>query len=402
MYVQGLQELLLESFLSADLSRLTPQTFMQLERFYRTVSATLRAKRALKQLLDEQSFLPDLARQALPLSIAEFTDRRISPYAYYGANSYPEQGTSPDEAISPAFVPHLLRKNRAITACDRSAKSAGPSSSPLESPAGSPADATDHRESSLWDCPPFGGNRQPSTDNSPPSTDYCSRITVPCFSLTSDQWSLLEPVLSSLRSQLAAMGIRARTRPFPDRFLLECILTRLAFGYSWEDLRSSAPVRACQVLYKQLCTSGCMRRVYEILHAHLGSDGEVDLLAMSRDGAFTHAGGHIFLTANGASEPPSWEQLTGLLMLQRALYNRRRIQRAETNERHRRGRYEREPSLARRASSSRRSLRNTRRPRSPVAPFSAGPASPLISILDCRLTNPLLAGKLTLLQSQSP
>jgi hypothetical protein len=194
------------------------------------------------------------------------------------------------------------------------------------------------------------------------------------------------------------MGIRARTRPFPDRFLLECILTRLAFGYSWEDLRSFAPVRACQVLYKQLCTSGCMRRIYEILHAHLGSDGEMDLLAMSLDGAFTHAGGHIFLTA---SEPPSWEHLTGLLLLQRALYNRRRIQRAETNERHRRGRYEREPSMSRRAS-SRRSLRSPRRPRRPAAPFPPGPASPLISILDCRLTNPLLAGKLTLLQSQSP
>jgi hypothetical protein len=153
MYVQGLQELLLESFLSADLSGLTPQTFIQLDRFYRTVSATLRAKRALKQLLDEQNFLPDLARDAFPLCIAEFTDRRISPYAYYAQ-------------ANESFVPQLLPKNRAITG------------------------SHDHGEASPRDYPPFADNRQPITGDylliagSPPEsrstvypfTEHCLRI----------------------------------------------------------------------------------------------------------------------------------------------------------------------------------------------------------------------------------
>jgi hypothetical protein len=397
LHVQALQELLIDNFLAADDIHLGPQTLVKIERFYRTVSATLRAKRALKQLYDELDFLPSLARDVLPLCTAEFTDRRISQYAYYGhANEL--------------FVPPLLQKNRALTngRCERSDRGAFPRKA-ICSPTGFAPLGPSHSESSAVHsqsagtprCPPstdayslFTVNRQPTTDNCLPTTDNCLPTTDHWFSLTSDQWTLIEPILTSHRIQLAEMGIRPRTRIYSDRFLIESILTRLAFGLSWDELRGQIPVRACQLLYKQLCTSGRMRLIYELLHQHLLTEGGISLTTIACDGSFSHTDDRIF---PAGEQSITWQHLTALLLLQRALYNRRRIKRAEAQARRHQGRYERAPSIFRQ-----RSPRRPAENRSRDSHHAPQPIPGLISILDCRSTDPLLCEKFRSISGSSP
>jgi hypothetical protein len=194
------------------------------------------------------------------------------------------------------------------------------------------------------------------------------------------------------------MGIRPRPRVYSDRFLIESILTRLAFGLAWDELRGQIPIRACQLLYKQLCTSGGMRAIYETLYGYLESAGTTDLLCMSSDGTLDHTADRILLRGG---HPQAWEHLTGLLLLQRALYNRRRIKRAEITERHRRRGYEREPRGTSSHNSYRSRARNrTGRRRLPInaAPLNTG----LVSVLDCFKTNPFLAQKLDLISGEPP
>jgi hypothetical protein len=381
LHVRTLQELLIDNFLAADDIHLGPQTLVKIERFYRTVSATLRAKRALKQFYDEIDFLPALARDVLPLCTAEFTDRRISQYAYYGQ-------------ANELFVPPLLQKNRALTNChcERSEAISSPTGFAPPGPSYSESTAVHSQSAGTPCCPPPTGNC--STANCQPTTDNCLPSTDHWFSLASSQWSLLEPVLTSLRTQLSEMGIRPRTRVYLDRFLIESILTRLAFGLSWDELRGQIPVRACQLLYKQLCTSGRMRLIYELLHQHLLTEGGISLTTLAGDGSFSHTDDRIF---PADEQPLTWQRLTALLLLQRALYNRRRIKRAEAQARRHQGRYERAPSISRQ-----RSPRRPAENRSRDSHQARQPVPGLISILDCRSTDPLLLEKFRSISGSSP
>jgi hypothetical protein len=334
-HVSSLHELMAKSFSSLSLKDTSSRTLLQVDRFLNIARASLYARTALKRLLDERDFIPRLARNALPLCTSEFTDRWIHPY--------------------PLFVPPLLRKNRALL--HRQPAGSRPETSPLP---------LSRHPSSVFSRPP----------------------SVPARFLTDHQWSLLAPLLSSLREHMASLNSRRRLRPYDDRLLLDAILVKLAFDLPWPELQSFAPVRACQLLYKHLFLSGCMFTIYQFLGAHLETFGSASLQELVADGHFSHEGSHIALSD---PETTAWEHRTALLLLQRASFNRRRRQRLKDLKRRRHGHYLRMPSLCHPRRHPARRASKVHPPATPPSPLDGSQLIPLSAALS---TSPPLAEKL--------
>jgi hypothetical protein len=127
------------------------------------------------------------------------------------------------------------------------------------------------------------------------------------------------------------MAIRVRKRTCSDRFLLQMILLRLAFNLRWSDLPPELPIRLCQAYYRYLCTSGRMQQIYRLLHADFCAHAGKNLLEMVDSGHFKYQNGRIYLAFGN---PITWESLTGLLLLQRACFNQRRLKRVDHLEKH--------------------------------------------------------------------
>jgi hypothetical protein len=371
-------ELLIDHFLACDDAPQGQLTFIYLNRFFRTLSTSLRLKRMLKQARDQRDLLPGLAREALNLSTLEFTDPRLSIYALYAHLRHDP---------TPVFVPPHQQKPCAISdPGSPDSSSISPQSPAFASPLPFPEPVVPLAKTPAQTA---DDDHQPSSDHWPLNTDYW-------FALTSSQWASLSPLLASLRAQLAEMGLRPKKRPYPDRFLLECILTRLAFSLSWTDMHEWAPVRACQALYRQLCTSGLMNKIYHYLFHHLETCGDTNLPDLVQKRVFFHLDGRIYLCPDAES---SWQNLTGLLFMQRALFNRRHLKRLLDLEKRGRPAPSQKSFAGAPAGSlaaivmSLANLPPERRPHRPSRRARSARSDGLIPIADAKSTDPILYKK---------
>jgi len=271
--------------------------------FLQAVSLDISIKHRLFKLHQEATLLPTIAARAADLYNWEFSLKGIPPYQL---PSYPSTRPSgPDsqasraesrissiESRQPPFVPQTLRK--------KSADSAPSVPSP-------------------WSSVAF---------------------------LTDSQWLLLQPLLTTLRAHQARQR-KYRIKPgWDDRVLLDTILWKLAAACRWEDLPSSSLIRACKLLYRQLCLSGRMASIYTLLHQNLNPSPNLLIGRRAGRGAerpiFQIVHNRITFTS---PESRTWQHRTALLLLQRALFNYRAKKREQNLERRLRGRSLRLPAM---------------------------------------------------------
>jgi len=99
---------------------------------------------------------------------------------------------------------------------------------------------------------------------------YCGGLHPSGAFLTDRHWFLIEPLIAALRqeqTELARLlGKRYRRSQYPDRFLLDGVLWKLATACNWDELPPEYPLRSCQRLYRQLYNTGRMAAIYEIIN----------------------------------------------------------------------------------------------------------------------------------------
>ena len=160
--------------------------------------------------------------------------------------------------------------------------------------------------------------------------------------LTHAQWRLISPLFDSLQSELDAPRKYRRLKPLPDyRRLLKGILIKLGFGLRWIDLATLGfHPRNCRILYGHLRRTGRMAAIYTHLHRHLSGDGGHAVEGLVRQGYYTWAPGRVRLAPG---QKWSWRISTGLVLLQCAHQDRRRLCRERDFARRRGGVYLRIP-----------------------------------------------------------
>jgi len=292
LQVKVLESQLDESFVKARKAGIGPEGIIRIDAFLAAVRASADLKISLLQRQQRSNFLHRLAADACWLCTSEFRGRRIEKFPLFVPLSLGKNRAEMNDSISevpragqPSFVPPGLRKNRAP-----GAPSSGPGRRPVR--------------------------------------------------LTDGPWYTLGPLLASLRLEQAALHKRRRAHQYTDRFLLDAILTKLALEIPWDALSGRLPVRACQILYRQLYRTGRIAAIYEALEEHLCVYGDTGLEKLVALGTYKLVDDCIVLAAK---ETPSWQESTGLLLLQRALFNWRRRKRLEDKRRRGFGAYWRVP-----------------------------------------------------------
>jgi transposase len=165
--------------------------------------------------------------------------------------------------------------------------------------------------------------------------------------LTDRHWFILESLFTELhaeREEEARIYGRPRPRrsPYPDRFVLDGVLWKLAAACRWDQLPPEYPVRRCQRLYRELYNTGRMAAIYDKLLLDLHAYGDTTLESLVEGGEYRlHAGKIIYLP----KATPDWQHVVALLLLQRACFNFRKLKRENRAERRRRGHYLRLPPL---------------------------------------------------------
>jgi len=328
--------------------------------FLQAVSLDISIKGRLFKLHQEANLLKTIAARASVLYNWEFERKGLLPYPL---PPYPQPRRSgPDsqasaaeyristiESPQPPFVPQSLRKKSAISST---------LGSPLPSGEGPVVRETAHE--GLGVRVTAANLEDPAVLGSPSFVAF----------LTDSQWTLLQPLMATLRAHQARQRTYRLKPRWDDRRLLDSILWKLASACRWEDLMSlraplprgvaissdslllptSGFLRAAKVLYRQLCLSGRMATIYTLLHCHL----EQSAPSPSGEGwggvttpHFQILNGRVALTsaAHSAIERPTWHHRTALLLLQRALFNYRAQKRERDLERRLRGRSLRLPAL---------------------------------------------------------
>jgi len=278
--------------------------------FLQAVSLDIYIKGRLFKLHQETHLLQTIAARAADLYNWEFQRKGLRPYPL------------PPYPVQKSFVPPTLRKKSAISGLA----------------------AASHQNPPLF-SEKMGEGREGAS-------------VVPF--LTDSQWTLLQPLLTTLRQHQSRQR-KYRLKPrWDDRLLLDAILCKLATACRWEDLPSSSLIRACQTLYRQLCLSGRMASIYTLLHQHLEEVCAENLRALTRQSpplnsqnlgegregaerqAFQILNNRVTLAS---SVSPTWQQRTALLLLQRALFNYRAQKRDRDLERRHCGRSLRLPAM---------------------------------------------------------
>ena len=176
---------------------------------------------------------------------------------------------------------------------------------------------------------------------------FCGGLDPSGAFLTDRHWFIIKSLfteLNSERQEEARIYGRPRPRrsPYPDRFVLDGILWKLATVCRWDQLPPEYPVRRCQRLYRELYNSGRMAAIYEELHQDLRVYGDTTLESIVEGGEYSlHAGKIIYIP----KETPDWQHVVALLLLQRAYFNFRKRKRENQAERLRHGQYLRLPPL---------------------------------------------------------
>jgi hypothetical protein len=160
--------------------------------------------------------------------------------------------------------------------------------------------------------------------------------------LTDAQWRLISPLFDALQFELDSHRRYGRLKSLPDyRRLLRGILIKLGLGIRWVDLAALGfHPRNCRALYGRLRTTGRMAAIYGHLHRRLSSDGGNAVEGLVRQGCYTWAPCRVRLAPG---QKWTWRKSTGLLLLQRAHHDRRRLCRERDCARRRSGVYLRIP-----------------------------------------------------------
>jgi len=203
---------------------------------------------------------------------------------------------------------------------------------------------------------------------------YCRGLDPSGAFLTDRHWFILKPLLTGLhaeREEEARIYGRPRPRrsPYPDRFVLDGVLWKLATACRWDDLPPVYPVRRCQRLYRELYNTGRMAAIYEGLRQDLLVYGDTTLEALIETGQYRVLTGKIIYIPKGT---PDWQYVVALLLLQRAYFNFRKLMREGRAARLRRGKYLRLPPLPNPRPRSGR--RKRKRPPLPPGTFTVPPA----------------------------
>lgn len=136
----------------------------------------------------------------------------------------------------------------------------------------------------------------------------------PVAFLNDRHWLSIQTLFDSLHQELNAILVRrSRLTPYPDRFLLDGILWKLATETKWADLPAPYPIRRCQKLYRLLCQTGRMTLILNQLYQDLHAYGDTRLETLALSGKYIlYRNRILFITKT----PPTWQELIALLLLQ--------------------------------------------------------------------------------------
>jgi transposase len=154
-------------------------------------------------------------------------------------------------------------------------------------------------------------------------TTYNGLPASPVAFLNDRHWHTIQVLFDSLHQEHNAILVRRKSRPllpgksratpYPDRFLLDGILWKLATETRWADLPAPYPTRRCQQLYRQLCQTGRMTLILNQLHEDLHAYGDTRLETLALFGKYIlYRNRILFITKT----PPTWQELIALLLLQ--------------------------------------------------------------------------------------
>ena len=132
--------------------------------------------------------------------------------------------------------------------------------------------------------------------------------------LTNEQWSRIEPVISSLAPKKDPRGRRPRN----PRDVLNGILWILRTGAPWKDLpQRYPPYQTCHRRFQQWVRQGVFERIVKELAEDLYERGEIDIRETFIDGSFSPAKKGVVLSAirNAGKAPRSWQLQTLLVFL---------------------------------------------------------------------------------------
>src|SRR5687768_1278699 len=104
--------------------------------------------------------------------------------------------------------------------------------------------------------------------------------------LTDEQWSVIEPLLPSMRVRTDGRG-----RPWRDpRDVLDGILWILRSGARWKDLPERYPsYQTCHRRFQRWVRNGTLKRILRALAKDLQERGGIDLSECFIDGTFAGA-----------------------------------------------------------------------------------------------------------------
>ena len=152
---------------------------------------------------------------------------------------------------------------------------------------------------------------------------YAGADECPVSFLNDRQWFLLEPLIKAqvAADQAVALASRdpakkqraSRAVPWPERFLLDGILWKLATACTWPKLPKPYPVRRCQALYQSLQKSGRLGHIFTILHEDFNACCRLSLKQMALNGEYLLWGSKILYIPHGKH---NWQGLITLLLLQ--------------------------------------------------------------------------------------
>jgi hypothetical protein len=157
-------------------------------------------------------------------------------------------------------------------------------------------------------------------------------LELPSPFLTDHQWFRIEHSFNSYQKELtSSRKYKPSRHEFPARLLMEAVLIKLAYNLPWKELPRvfcaihsefpSFPRWKCQSFYRDLYNSGFLRAVYKQLRWHFDEYGEATLEKLVKKGCFQIKGKAVSLAPN---QPLTWQNVTALLLLQRALRAKRR------------------------------------------------------------------------------
>jgi transposase len=135
--------------------------------------------------------------------------------------------------------------------------------------------------------------------------------------LTNEQWSRIEPIITSSAPPKDPRGRKARD----PREVINGILWILRTGAPWKDLpQRYPPYQTCHRRFQQWVQQGVFKSIVKELVEDLHQRGNIDIREAFIDGSFAPAKKGVLLSArqNAAKAPRSWPSQTLLASCRRS------------------------------------------------------------------------------------